>query len=238
MSSDAQRALLKGRVVELSAYRSGRHSSRGMPVSISSCTILSAGTALALRHLLTACGQTPIFRAKPRKPNSLMARSIADFCSIAQVSTVGIPLSTDSVRGLRTTETNGYRLQMVDVSSCGSFSDFLRELMRAQQLTRKDLEQLLGVGKAMIEKYLNKNSVPGDDKLQLICDKYPEYGFQALHDLANNIKRTETEHTVRTEFGARIGRLAESIQDETLRFALFQLVSSLERDSKKGTGTK
>jgi len=238
MGEEPQAASLLAEVVDLSAYRSGRHSSRLMPVTLSSCTILSAGTAFALRHLWTACGQTAIARANPRTPNSSIARSIADFCSMLQVSTDGIPLSTDSGRGLLTRRGGEYRLQMVDISSCADFADFLAKFMKAEGLTRKDLEKVLNVGKAMVSKYLTKGSEPGEDKLALICADYPRYDIQELRKLVKGIKEPEQQHTVRTEFGARIGRMAESIGDDTLRFALERLVSSLERDSRKGTGTK
>jgi len=238
MVEEPQAASLPAEVVDLSAYRSGRQCSRPIPVTLSSCTILSAGTALALRHLATACGQTSIRRARPRTPNLSIASSIADFCSMLEVSTDGIPLSTDSGRGLLARRASDYRLQMVDITSCNDFADFLGQLMKAESLTRKDVERLLKVQRAMVSKYLTKGSEPGDDKLELICAAYPVYDIQQLRKLVKGIKEADQEHTVRTEYGARIGRMAESISDETLRFALMRLVLSLERDARKGTGTE
>jgi len=127
---------------------------------------------------------------------------------------------------------------MVDISSCDDFADFLNKLMEAEGITRKQLESVLQVKKAMVSKYFVKGSEPKDDKLQLICAAYPSYDINELRKLVGGIKEPDQQHTVRTEFGARIGRMAESIPDQTLRFALEQLVSSLERDTRKGTGTK
>jgi transcriptional regulator with XRE-family HTH domain len=127
---------------------------------------------------------------------------------------------------------------MVDVSSCKDFADFLTQLMDVERLTRKDLEELLRVSKGMVSKYLNDGSSPDDAKLRMICDRYPSYDFKQLHDLANGIKRPEIEYTVRTEFGAKVGRIAEAIKDESVRFAILQLISSLERDTRKNTGTE
>ena len=241
MGSDAQRGADASRVVDLSRYRSGRHSSRGIPVTSSSCTTLSAGIESALRHLLTAWGQTSMARANPRNPNSLIARSIGDFCSMVQVSTAGSALSTDGSRALRAVGGFDYRLHMVDINKCEDFADFLEKFMKAEGLKRSDIEEIFGVGRAMVAKYLTKGSKPDDDKIQELCRRYPRYDLKQLRNLRAGFKEEERTYTVRTEFGARIGRIAESVTDEGLKLAILALVSAVERDNReatKGTGTK
>ena len=158
-----------------------------------------------------------------------------------EVSTGGVVLSTSGSRSLPGGRHLEYRLHMVDIPKCRDFADFLRQFMLAEDLKRAEIESLFGVGRAMVSKYLTQGSDPGDEKLQALCRRYPAYDLKQLRNLVNGIKEDEKVYTVRTEFGAKIGRIAESVSDEALKFAMLQLISALERETRepgKGTGTK
>lgn len=157
-----------------------------------------------------------------------------------QVSTLGSIMSTDGSRHLPVRPQVDYRLHMVDIPKCRDFADFLKQFMKAEDLKSADIQKLFGVGRAMVSKYTH-GSNPEDEKLQALCRKYPRYDLKQLRNLVNGIKEEERSYTVRTEYGAKIGRIAESVTDETVKFAILQLISALERDTRekeKGTGTQ
>ena len=156
------------------------------------------------------------------------------------VSTTSRRPSTVSSSALPANDARGYCLRMVDIKSCGSFKAFLERLIEDERWTRAKIAQSMGVGRQQVLNYLSGDK-PKRERLERFAELNPEYALNDLVVCANGIRAQDSrkeEFNTLTHRGAQIGRIAESIESERIQLAILELVSSLERDTRRRTGTK
>lgn len=154
------------------------------------------------------------------------------------ISTDGRHLSTDGSELLQSVQCALYRLPMIDIKLASNFGDLLDRMLRSREISIQGVMEELECSRAMVDKYRRNGSKPAAAKLKKFAD-LRGYSYTDLLKLTHGKDvepDIETPYYVKTERGALVGRIFENLDNDQIRAAVFELLTSLAREPQKKQG--